>query len=119
MAKVNLESFTEIDGFIGACLADSDSGMVLGLIGGNAEMDIAVAASGSSEVVKAKRATMSALALNDTIEDILITLNSQYHLIRPLAANPALFFYIALDRKKANLAMARHHLKTFEASFEI
>lgn len=119
MAKVDLTSLTQIDGFIGACLTDSDSGMVLGLSGGGSGMDLEVAASGNSEVVKAKRATMSALALDDAIEDILITLGGQYHLIRPLATNNALFFYLALDRKKANLAMARHELKAFEATFSI
>jgi hypothetical protein len=57
---------------------------------------------------------MKALALNDGIEDILISLGKAYHLIRPLATNDALFVYIVLDRTRANLAMARLQLRNIE-----
>lgn len=118
MAKANLERLGQIDGFLGACLVDWSSGMVLGALGGG-PINVEVAASGNSAVVKAKMQTIEALALDDVIEDILITLHKQYHLIRPLAASPELFLYLALDRKKANLAMARHELKSFEESFAL
>jgi hypothetical protein len=64
--------------------------------------------------VKAKRKTMGNLGLKEQIEDILITLNKQYHLIRPLRARSTLFFYVALDRSRANLAMARIALADVE-----
>jgi hypothetical protein len=77
-------------------------------------MNLEVAAAGNTEVVRSKRKTMKALALNDQIEDMLITLNKQYHLIRPLSTNDALFIYVVLDKTKANLAMARHQLTIIE-----
>jgi hypothetical protein len=64
--------------------------------------------------VRAKRKTMKALSLGDHIEDILITLGKQYHLIRPLSSNDALFIYVMLDKGRANLAMARHQLAQVE-----
>ena len=116
MAQVNLEPLAGIDGFIGTCLVDSDSGMMLGAHGnGNLEL----AAAGNTQVVRAKRKTMASLKLDDKIEDILISLNKQYHLIRILESSPAIFLYLMLDREKANLAMARHELKTFEASLNL
>ena len=91
--------------------------MPLGTLGGGKYLDLDLAAAGNTEVVRAKMRTMHSLNLNDTIEDILITLGKQYHLIRLLAnadGTQSLFLYFALDRSKANLALARHHLKRIE-----
>ena len=112
-AKETLPKLMEIDGCIGCCIVDSNSGMMLGASGGGS-MNLEVAAAGNTEVVRSKRKTMKALALNDQIEDMLITLNKQYHLIRPLSTNDALFIYVVLDKSKANLAMARHQLTIIE-----
>jgi hypothetical protein len=50
---------------------------------------------------------------------MLITLGKQYHLIRPLRARPTLFFYVALDRQRANLAMARIALADVEKDLQV
>jgi hypothetical protein len=112
-AKETLPKLMEIEGCVGACIVDSNSGMTLGAIGGNG-IDLEAAAAGNTEVVRAKRKTMKALALNDSIEDMLITLGKAYHIIRPLASNDALFIYLVLDKNRANLAMARHTLRGIE-----
>jgi hypothetical protein len=117
-AKETLPRFLEIDGCLGACIVDSNSGMMLGAVGGG-NVNLEVAAAGNTEVVRAKRKTMKALNLNETIEDILITLGRQYHLIRPLSSNDALFIYVVLDRARANLAMARHMLQGFEKDLAV
>lgn len=113
MAKIDISPLSQIDGFIGAALGDVDSGMALAKLGGGA-LDLDVAVAGNSEVIKAKRRVASALKLNEGIEDILITLDKQYHLIRLLGKNENLYFYLVLDRGRANLALARHELKRFE-----
>jgi hypothetical protein len=111
-----LKSAMEIDGAIGVALVDYDSGMALGSLGGGRHLDLDLAAAGNTEVVRAKMRTMASLALGDEIEDILITLGKQYHLIRliPSERSGSLFLYLALDRHRANLAMARHELRRVE-----
>ncbi|MCM2390145.1 hypothetical protein [Streptomyces albipurpureus] len=115
------EATTSIEGVLGAALVDYTSGMALGTIGGGKDLDLAVAAAGNTDVVRAKVRTMEQLGLQDGIEDILITLGTQYHLIRLLRGRgtDGLFLYLALDKSRANLAMARHQLKKIESQLEI
>jgi len=117
-AKESLPKLMEIDGVIGCCIVDSNSGMMLGAAGGGS-ISLEVAAAGNTEVVRSKRKTMKALNLTDHIEDMLITLGRQYHLIRPLTSNDALFIYVVLDKSRANLAMARHQLTVIERDLVI
>jgi len=116
--STDISNVREITGFIGSCLVDSDTGMMLASEGGNKNFDLEVAAAGNTEVVRAKLATMEALNLDDSIEDVLVTLGEQYHLIRPLKKNPTIFLYVALD-KKANLGMARLQCKKVEETLKI
>jgi hypothetical protein len=123
---VNIETALKeamtIDGATGVCLVDWESGMSLGALGGGKYLDLEVAAAGNTEVVRAKMRTMESLRLNDQIEDILITLGKQYHIIRLLKNSrqeQGLFLYLVLDRAKSNLAMARHNLKRIESELEL
>lgn len=115
---MNFGPLIDLPGFIGACVVDSGTGMVLALEGGG-RIDLELAAAGNTEVVRAKRRTISSLNLKDNIEDILISLHSQYHLIRPLERNDQIFVYVALDRKVANLALARLAMKKVEQDLSI
>jgi CheY-like chemotaxis protein len=113
-----LRTAMEMEGAIGVALVDAASGEALGTAGGGAELDVALAATGNAEVLRAKRRLMERLGLAYAIEDILITLGAQYHLIRPLnAPGSQLFLYLVIDRKAGNLGLARHHLTKVEASW--
>lgn len=108
-----LNELMSISGAIAAAVVDTSSGMILGKAGG-ADMDLEVAAAGNSEVVKAKHRVMRDLGIKGDIEDILITLASQYHLIRPLGSDSNLFIYLVLNKAVANLALARRQLSRAE-----
>jgi CheY-like chemotaxis protein len=93
--KDSLSKLNQIDGFVGAALVDSESGMLLGQEGGGG-MNLEIAAAGNTEVVRAKRKTMNNLAIKDGIEDILISLS-----------------------KLSNLAMARISLADVEKDLQV
>ena len=103
--KQTLEDLMTADGALCAAVVDSSSGMMLGSIGSG--LDLEVAAAANSEVVRAKNKAMRQLGLNDVIEDILITLGKQYHVIRPSSRKEGVFIYFVLERAKSNLALAR------------
>lgn len=110
--KQSLDELLVLDGALCCAVVDSSSGMMLGAAGTG--VDLEVAAAGNTEVVRAKLKTMRSLGLNDVVEDILITLGKQYHLIRPMSRKEGVFIYYVLDKGKANLALARRKLQDIE-----
>jgi hypothetical protein len=111
-----LKECMTIGGALGAALVDFETGMCFGTIGGGRDLDLEVAAAGNTDVVRAKARTLMAMKMDDQVEDMLITLTKQYHIIRQASKTSATaFLYLALDRERANLALARHHLKRIES----
>ncbi len=113
----SLSELMKIDGALGTCLVDYESGMILGQLG--AGVDLELAAAGNSEVVKAKVKTMESLNINGAIEDILITLSEQLHIIRPTSKHDGLFIYLVLSKSQANLALARRIVLNVESTLSI
>ncbi len=109
-----------IEGANGAAIVDIDSGMALAF-GGTPGFDLNVAAAGNSNVVRAKLRTINDLEIKEEIEDVLITLQHQYHLINVLKGqgNSGLFIYLVLNRVTANLALARHKLRAVAAAVTV
>jgi hypothetical protein len=120
MANVteSLGQMMKIDGAIGAALADWETGLSLGTAGGGA-LDIETAAAANCQVVRAKMAAMTELRIAGTIHDMLITLDTQIHMIRPLTRFPQVFLYFAAERDKCNLALARMKLAEIEKGLSI
>lgn len=115
--KQSLDEILTVDGALCCALVDSTSGMMLGSAGSG--VDLELAAAGNTEVVRAKMKTMRSLGLNDVIEDILITLGKQYHVIRPMARKEGLFVYVVLDKSKSNLALARRKIQDVEKELSV
>jgi predicted regulator of Ras-like GTPase activity (Roadblock/LC7/MglB family) len=114
----SLETIMNIDGAVGAALVDYQSGMTLGAIGGG-KIDMELAGAGTTEVVRAKKKIIDQLKLDEVIEDILVSLESQYHLVRVFHENDNVFTYLVLDSEKANLALARMQLQEIDNNLEL
>jgi hypothetical protein len=96
----------DIPGFIAASLVDLESGMTLGVKTGRVEFDLTAASAYNSEMVKQKLKIMKALNLKTSLEDMLITLGEQIHIIK--LVSPTTFIYLAADRASTNLAIVRN-----------
>ena len=95
----------EIAGLIGASVVDLESGMTLAVRSNRQDFDLSTASAFNSEMVKMKLKTIKALGLQSTLEDMLLTLSDQIHLIRLIS--PTAFVYISVDKAKTNLAIVR------------
>jgi predicted regulator of Ras-like GTPase activity (Roadblock/LC7/MglB family) len=95
----------DANGFIAASLVDLDSGMTLAIKTSRTEFDLTAASAYNSELVKQKLKIMRTLGLTGTIEDMLITLSDQIHLVKLVGQNT--FLYLAVDRKLSNIALVR------------
>lgn len=96
---------TDLNGFIAASVADIDSGMTLVIRSDRPDFDLAAASAFNSEMVKQKLKTIEALGLNSKLEDMLLTLSDQIHLIKLLDGET--FLYLAVEASQSNLALVR------------
>jgi hypothetical protein len=102
-------------GYVAASLVDLESGMTLGLKSMRPDFDLAAASAYNSEMVKQKLKIMKALNLKTTLEDMLITLGDQIHVIKLVGTTT--FIYLCVDRSQSNLAIVRNVLARHASSF--
>jgi predicted regulator of Ras-like GTPase activity (Roadblock/LC7/MglB family) len=114
----SLQEIMNMDGAVGAALVDYQSGMTLGTMGGGS-LDMELAGASTTELVRAQKSSINQLGLDEKIDDILISLDSQYHLIKVFHENDNIFTYVVLDKQKSNLALARLNLKRIDGSLVI
>jgi hypothetical protein len=114
--KTSIERALEVDGCLGVALVDFESGLCLD-VAGNPPFDLELAAAGNTEIVRATKSIRDKLGVKDKIDDILITMTGQYHMIRMIGTS--MFLYMALDRRRCNLALARMELATIDRNLEI
>ena len=117
--EVYVERLRKLDGYAAACLVDSDSGVVVGSDGRGGGLDVHAAAACFAEVFRLERAVLARLVPDDRLEDLVVTLDEQVHMLRALAAQPALFLYVVLDRRPGTLMLARFALAAAEAAHDV
>lgn len=96
----------DVTGVIATAAVDMESGMTLAAKSNRADFDLSVASAYNSELVKQKLKIVRALNLKTNLEDMLLTLGDQFHLIKILPGGST-FLYLAADRSSTNLAILR------------
>lgn len=102
-----------INGFIAVSVTEVETGMSYSSLSLNPNFDPELASAYNLEVVKAKLNAIKALGLNQKINDILITLTDQIHII-DVSEDGKYFIYLAVDSTKANLGLTRATLSKFK-----
>ncbi|UOR04303.1 hypothetical protein MUN82_15310 [Hymenobacter aerilatus] len=101
------EIINSLPGLMAVAVVDVQSGMALASHSNTPSLNPETAAAYNTEVVKQKQKAMAALKLaGEKIEDILMTLSNQLHLIR-LAEDGKKFIYLVVNARDTNLAIAR------------
>ncbi|MGO4771519.1 hypothetical protein ACEN2I_07630 [Flavobacterium sp. W22_SRS_FK3] len=111
------EMKTNVNGFIAVAVTEIESGLSFGNLTIDPGFDPELAAAYNLEVVKAKLSAVKALNLKQDIEDILITLSNQIHII-DISPNKKFMIYLAADSAKANLGMTRAILRKHKLDLE-
>jgi len=112
-----VKKLMDVDGAVAAMIVDSETGLVLAQDSHGFDTD--TAAAGNTAVIQAKLKTMKMLKLDDHIEDMLISLGKQLHLISLYPKNNAIFGYLVTDKSGANLGMSRATLKSTMADLNL
>lgn len=118
MYAAALTELIAVDGARGAAVVDSTTGMVLAHTT-VVEFDLESAAAAITELVRAQGRALRMLGASDGIDDILVTLTTQHHIIRPLRSSPELFLYIVLDRAHSHLPLARQKAQDVDAKLSV
>ena len=110
---------TNVPGFIAVSVTEVKSGVSYVEASADPNLDPNLASAYNLEVVKAKMSALRILGLEDKekIEDILITLTNQIHVI-DLAPNGNYFVFLVVDSSKANLGITRSLLARYKKDLQ-
>ena len=106
LKKFGEEIKKNVPGYIAVAVSEIKSGISYYSDSALAGIDPELASAFNLEVVKAKLNAINALGLNESIDDIMITMTNQIHII-DVSDNNEYFIYLAVDSTKANLGMTK------------
>jgi Domain of unknown function (DUF4388) len=98
-------------------VVDQDSGMCLGTAGGLPFFEVVAAM--STEILAVEHQVIQRMAARDQVEDVLLSLGGQYHILRPLSRRLGLCLFLVLDRRRVKLAWARYRIAEIERRLRI
>jgi len=100
---------------LGAAVVEVESGQALATYTTTREFNPSKVLGFNAEVIRQQRRSMQALQLpaEEQLQEILITLNTQFHLLW-LLADGRRFLYVVVDSRDTNLGIARAVIRTCE-----
>lgn len=102
-----------VPGYIAIAITEIKSGISYYSNSAVADFDPELASAFNLEVVKAKLNAINALGLSQAIDEIMISLTEQIHII-DISENNEYFIYLAVDSTKANLGLTRALLNKYK-----
>ena len=112
------EMKNNVNGLIAVAVTEIETGLSFGSLSLDKSFDVELASAYNLEVVKAKLKAIDALELgSNDIEDILITLTEQIHII-DISPSKTFMIYLAADKSKSNLGMTRALLRKYKGELE-
>lgn len=114
-ADTILESLRKIDGYLLGCLVDASTGMVVAADTDESSPDLSEMAAGAGGIARILALLAGYLALNDGLEDVMVTFTGHFHLLRQVGSDSGrqILLLVVLDRRRANLAAARREIRAF------
>lgn len=104
-----LTGAAELAGRVAVLVARTQDGSLLGTVGEFDSSRLAEMARTGASLLRRERQVLADLALDDAVEELLIT-SGRYAILRPLAGTSDAFLLVLLDREPANIALARLRL---------
>lgn len=115
--KEVLSNIMKIDGAMAASIVDSNNGFMLGAEGKG--MDLEFASAANTELYRTKQKIMETLGIHEKVEDFLITLESQYHILYPIPHIQGTFVYFVMSKSDGTLALARRSIQMATKDLEL
>ena len=115
VADALLVPIARIDGCALACLIDASTGMVIASMQDEGTINLPAAAGGAADIANVVALLSGELATGDGLEDVILTFNHRFHVIRPISpdTDAQILLLVILDRMRTNLAMARRAIREF------
>ena len=112
------EMKNNVPGVIAVAVTEIETGLCFGSFSNKPDFDVELASAYNIEVVKSKLKAVEALGLaGNEIEDILITLTTQLHIL-DVSPSKKYMIYLSADKSKANLGMTRGILRKYKVELE-
>jgi hypothetical protein len=84
VADALLVPIARIDGCALACLIDASTGMVVASMQDEGSINLPAAAGGAADIANVVTLLSGELATGDGLEDVILTFNHDFHVIRPI-----------------------------------